>query len=70
MRFSLHTGGMLTEGMLAAYLARIGVPGPLALDAEALRGLHQAALLAAYRDHFGIDLTSVPEPAAGRDLAS
>jgi arylamine N-acetyltransferase len=134
---------MLTKGMLAAYLARIGVPGPLVLDAAALRGLHQAhleavpfenlsihlgepisldeadltcwwqqtspqshftrsvicsrltqdgrisiserklirtaagqrteenlpddqAVLAAYRDHFGIDLSTVPEPAASR----
>jgi arylamine N-acetyltransferase len=37
---------MLTEDMLAAYLARIGVPGPLVLDAEALRELHQAHLMA------------------------
>jgi arylamine N-acetyltransferase len=132
--------------MIAAYLARIGVPGPLALDAGALRDLHRAhlvavpfenlsihlgesisldfvptcwwqqtsprshftrsvicsrlsedgrisisgrrlirtvggqrieenlpddqAVLAAYRDHFGIDLNSVPELAARHDLAS
>ncbi len=28
------------------------------------------ALLAAYRDHFGIDLNTVPEPAALRNTAS
>jgi N-hydroxyarylamine O-acetyltransferase len=28
------------------------------------------AVLAAYRDHFGIELGSVPEPAAGRDLVN
>jgi N-hydroxyarylamine O-acetyltransferase len=47
---------MLTEDMLAAYLARIGVPGPLALDAEALRGLHQAHLLAVPFENLSIHL--------------
>jgi N-hydroxyarylamine O-acetyltransferase len=32
--------------MLTAYLARIGVPRPLALDAGALRDLHRAHLMA------------------------
>src|SRR5690349_7304182 len=36
---------MLTGHTLAAYLARIGVPGPLALDAGTLRDLHRAHLM-------------------------
>ncbi len=47
---------MLTEGMLAAYLARIGVPGPLALDAEALRALHRAHLVAVPCENLSIHL--------------
>ncbi|HZC40952.1 MAG TPA: arylamine N-acetyltransferase, partial [Streptosporangiaceae bacterium] len=35
---------MLTDDMLAAYLARIGVPGRVALDAGTLRDLHRAHL--------------------------
>lgn len=31
---------------------------------------YAAAVLAAYRDHFGIDLNSVPEPVVRRDPAS
>jgi len=35
---------MLTDDMLAAYLTRIGMPGPLTLDAGTLRDLHRAHL--------------------------
>jgi N-hydroxyarylamine O-acetyltransferase len=35
---------VLTDDMLAAYLARIGVPGRVALDAGTLRDLHRAHL--------------------------
>jgi len=42
--------------MLAAYLARIGVPGPLALDAAALRDLHQAHLVAVPFENLSIHL--------------
>jgi len=47
---------MLTKGMLAAYLARIGVPEPLVLDAEALRGLHRAHLMAVPFENLSIHL--------------
>jgi N-hydroxyarylamine O-acetyltransferase len=47
---------MLTEGMLAAYLARIGVPRPLVLDAQALRGLHRAHLTAVPFENLSIHL--------------
>lgn len=42
--------------MLAAYLARIGVPGPLALDARALRELHRAHLVAVPFENLSIHL--------------
>ena len=42
--------------MLAAYLARIGVPGPLVLDAEALRDLHRAHLMAVPFENLSIHL--------------
>ena len=42
--------------MLAAYLARIGVPGPLALDAGALRALHRAHLLTVPFENLSIHL--------------
>ncbi|HEX8005301.1 MAG TPA: arylamine N-acetyltransferase [Trebonia sp.] len=47
---------MLTDDMLAAYLARIGVPRPLALDAGALRDLHRAHLLAVPFENLSIHL--------------
>src|SRR6516165_9087624 len=47
---------MLTDDMLAAYLARIGVAGPLVLDAEALRELHQAHLVAVPFENLSIHL--------------
>jgi len=54
--FNLHTGGVLTDDMLAGYLARIGVPGPLALDATALRDLHRAHLVAVPFENLSIHL--------------
>lgn len=42
--------------MLAAYLARIGVPGPLALDDGALRDLHRAHLEAVPFENLSIHL--------------
>ncbi len=42
--------------MLGAYLARIGGPGPLALDARALRGLHRAHLVAVPFENLSIHL--------------
>ncbi len=42
--------------MLAGYLARIGVPGPLALDAAALRDLHWAHLVAVPFENLSIHL--------------
>jgi N-hydroxyarylamine O-acetyltransferase len=42
--------------MLAAYLARIGVPGPPALDAGALRDLHRAHLAAVPFENLSIHL--------------
>jgi N-hydroxyarylamine O-acetyltransferase len=42
--------------MLAAYLARIGVPGPLTLDAAALRELHRAHLMAVPFENLSIHL--------------
>lgn len=42
--------------MLAAYLARIGVPRPLALDAEVLRDLHRAHLVAVPFENLSIHL--------------
>jgi N-hydroxyarylamine O-acetyltransferase len=47
---------MLAEDMIAAYLARIGVPRPLVLDAEALRDLHQAHLVAVPFENLSIHL--------------
>ncbi len=47
---------MLTEDVLAAYLARIGVRGPLVLDAAALRGLHQAHLATVPFENLSIHL--------------
>jgi N-hydroxyarylamine O-acetyltransferase len=47
---------VLTDDMLAAYLARIGVPGPPALDAGALRDLHRAHLLAVPFENLSIHL--------------
>ena len=52
----LHTGGVLTDDMLAAYLARIAAPRPLALDAAALRDLHRAHLMAAPFENLRIHL--------------
>ena len=42
--------------MLAGYLARIGVSGPLALDAGALRDLHRAHLVAVPFENLSIHL--------------
>jgi N-hydroxyarylamine O-acetyltransferase len=42
--------------MLAAYLDRIGVPGPLTLDAAALQGLHRAHLVAVPFENLSIHL--------------
>ena len=42
--------------MLAAYLARIGAPGPLVLDAQALRFLHRAHLVAVPFENLSIHL--------------
>jgi N-hydroxyarylamine O-acetyltransferase len=47
---------MLTDEMLAGYLARIGVPGPRALDAGALRDLHRAHQTAAPFENLSIHL--------------
>jgi N-hydroxyarylamine O-acetyltransferase len=54
--FSLQTGGVLTDGMLSAYLARMGVQGPVALDAGALRDLHRAHLMAVPFENLSIHL--------------
>jgi N-hydroxyarylamine O-acetyltransferase len=54
--FNLQTGGVLTDDMLAAYLARIGVSGPLVLDAAALRDLHRAHLVAVPFENLSIHL--------------
>ena len=53
--------------MLAAYLARIGVPGPLALDAGALRDLHRAHLVAVPFENLSIHLGE-PISLAEQDL--
>jgi N-hydroxyarylamine O-acetyltransferase len=47
---------VLTDDMIAAYLARIGLSGPLALDAGALRDLHRAHLLAVPFENLSIHL--------------
>jgi N-hydroxyarylamine O-acetyltransferase len=47
---------VLADDMLAAYLARIGVPGPPALDAGALRDLHRAHLVAVPFENLSIHL--------------
>src|SRR5215469_12990586 len=52
----MQTGRVLTEDMLAAYLARMGVHGPLALDAGALRDLHRAHLVAVPFENLSIHL--------------
>src|SRR5580704_15329911 len=48
---------MLTDDTAAAYLGRIGAPRPLALDAEALRGLHRAHQLAVPFENLSIHLS-------------
>jgi N-hydroxyarylamine O-acetyltransferase len=61
----LQTGEVLTDEMLAAYLARIGGPGPLVLDAGALRDLHRAHLAAVPFENLSIHLgepISLDEP--------
>jgi N-hydroxyarylamine O-acetyltransferase len=52
----LHTGEVLTEDIVAAYLARIGVPGPPALDAGTLRDLHRAHQVAVPFENLSIHL--------------
>ena len=47
---------MLTEDMLAAYLARIGVPCPSVLDQGTLRDLHCAHLMAVPFENLSIHL--------------
>jgi N-hydroxyarylamine O-acetyltransferase len=47
---------VLTDDMLAAYLARIDVPGPVALDASALRDLHRAHQMAVPFENLSIHL--------------
>lgn len=47
---------VLTDDILAAYLARIGVPEPVTLDAATLRGLHRAHLLAVPFENLSIHL--------------
>jgi N-hydroxyarylamine O-acetyltransferase len=47
---------VLTDDALTAYLARIGVPGPLTLDAGTLRHLHRAHLLAVPFENLSIHL--------------
>ncbi len=47
---------MLTDDVTAAYLARIGVPRPPALDAGALRDLHRAHLVAVPFENLSIHL--------------
>jgi N-hydroxyarylamine O-acetyltransferase len=47
---------VLTDDLLAAYLARIGVGGPLALDAGTLRDLHRAHLVAVPFENLSIHL--------------
>jgi N-hydroxyarylamine O-acetyltransferase len=53
---NLQTGGVLTDDMLAGYLARIGVPRPPALDAGTLRDLHRAHLVAVPFENLSIHL--------------
>jgi N-hydroxyarylamine O-acetyltransferase len=53
---NLHTGGVLTDDLRAAYLARIGVDGPLVLDAVALRDLHRAHQVAVPFENLSIHL--------------
>jgi N-hydroxyarylamine O-acetyltransferase len=55
-RLLVQTGRVLSDDMLAAYLTRIGVTEPLALDAGALRGLHRAHLLAVPFENLSIHL--------------
>jgi hypothetical protein len=52
----LHNGGVLSNDTVAAYLARIGVAGPLALDARALRDLHWAHQVAVPFENLSIHL--------------
>jgi N-hydroxyarylamine O-acetyltransferase len=47
---------VLTDDVLTAYLARIGVPRPPALDAAALRDLHRAHLMTAPFENLSIHL--------------
>jgi N-hydroxyarylamine O-acetyltransferase len=47
---------VLTDDILAAYLARIGVPGPLTLNAGTLRDLHRAHLAAVPFENLSIHL--------------
>jgi N-hydroxyarylamine O-acetyltransferase len=47
---------VLTDDTRAAYLTRIGVPGPPALDAGALRDLHRAHLMAVPFENLSIHL--------------
>ncbi|HEY6277498.1 MAG TPA: arylamine N-acetyltransferase [Streptosporangiaceae bacterium] len=57
----------MDEQAVDAYLARIGVPGPLAADAAALRLLHRAHLLAVPFENMSIHL-SEPISLAEDDL--
>jgi N-hydroxyarylamine O-acetyltransferase len=52
----LQNGGVLTDDMVAAYLARIGVPRPSVLDAAALGQLHRAHLVAVPFENLSIHL--------------
>jgi N-hydroxyarylamine O-acetyltransferase len=52
----LQTGWVLTDDAVAAYLARIGMSGPLTLDAAALRDLHRAHLVAVPFENLSIHL--------------
>src|ERR1043165_5873096 len=48
--------GRVNPAQLAAYLARIGVPGPAGADPDALRRLHRAHLLAVPFENLSIHL--------------
>ena len=63
------------QGAIAGELrTQMGHPKPFGLSMLAIGNEENLpddqAVLAAYRDHFGIDLNSVPEPAARHDLVS
>jgi N-hydroxyarylamine O-acetyltransferase len=52
----LQTGGVLTDDMLSAYLARMGMQEPAALGAGALRDLHRAHLMTVPFENLSIHL--------------